>query len=625
MAVTERLPINVPFRVSLYRLVVTVLFLCIIIRLWYLQIVQGVIFRDRSENNRLQTVLIPPPRGVITDRDGGVLVSNRPSFNVEMVVEDSPNLSDTLERLAAIVGEEPESLIRRVRNQRRRRKFEPKLLLKDVSRNTVAKIASQMHILPGITIAVVPSREYLEGEFASHVIGYIREINQKQLESDRYANYFQGDIVGQFGIEYQMERYLQGARGLKRVVVNARGTRVGELSYERELRGNTVILTIEKEVQKAADEALTEQSGAIVALDPRNGEVLALASSPRFDPNRFVGHLDKEYLKGLDRGRAQQDRAVQGVYPPGSVFKIITAFAALSEKIVSPNDTVSCPGYYFFAGRRYGCWRKGGHGRVDLKNSIIRSCDVYYYIVGSKLGIDRIYRYASLTGLGRKTNIGLPDEAEGLVPSTLWKRRAHRRAEDKKWYPGETLSVSIGQGATSVTPIQVARSLASIVNGGKVFVPSLVRQVISSDNRILVDHREPEIEDKFEIDQSIYSLLIESLVGVVNTPGGTAGRAKLDPLLNIVVGGKTGTAQVAALKFGTEGKLNDHAWFAGFAPADKPEIVVVALAENGGHGGAVAAPIVQKVMTAYFSKRKGIVIPNPTEDKENKEISPQGH
>lgn len=626
MAKHERLPINVGLRVLIFRILAGACLSIIIVRLWYLQIVQGAVFRDRSENNRLQTVFIPPPRGVVTDRFGEVLVSNRPAFNIELIAEDTPDVKGTVTRLAEIVGEDVEVLLKRLKNQRRRRKFEPKLLMKDVARDVVAKVAASAYLLPGVTIGVAPSRQYLHADFAAHVLGYIREITQKQLEGDRYSNYYSGDLVGQFGIERQWERYLQGSRGLKRVVVNARGTRVGELSYDRELRGNSVALTIDKTTQEAADLALAQQAGAIVALDPRNGEVIALSSSPRFDPNRFTGELDPEYWKSLVPGKNLQDRAVQGVYPPGSVFKIITAIAGLSEGVITPTDTVNCPGYYSFAGRRYGCWRKGGHGRVDLKNSLIRSCDVYYYIVGSRLGIDRINKYALMYGLGRKTGIDLPEEAEGLVPSTRWKRRAHRKAEDKKWYPGETLSVSIGQGATSVTPIQVARALATVVNGGKLIVPTLVRQITTPDNRVLVDHKAPNIEEDHPIDPKILQLVLESLVGVVNTPGGTAGRARLNPLLGVTVGGKTGTAQVAALKFGVEGKLNDHAWFAGFAPAENPELVVVALAENGGHGGAVAAPLVQKVMTAYFAKARGITLPTPTPapEKETKPAADAG-
>ncbi len=617
MVMPDKLPINVTVRAHLLIVFIAIAFCLVGVRLWYLQIVNGEVFRDKSENNRLQTVFLPPPRGIIRDRNGEILVTNRPSFNLEFIAEDTKDVRKTIERLAKVIDADPEELQQRLSKQRRRRKFEPKLLQKDISRDLVAKVSAVLDRLPGVVINVAPSRLYLHNELAAHVLGYTREITQSQIESPKYPKYFPGDIIGQFGIEAQWERYLQGSRGRKRVIVNARGTRVGELSYAPEVRGSTLISSIDKGLQGIADKALGSQRGAIVALDARTGGVLALSSADRFDPNIFTGELSPKDWKDIISGRKLNDRAVQGVYPPGSVFKIFTGIAALTEGVMSPKDTINCPGYYFFAGRRYGCWKKTGHGRIGYKASLVQSCDVYYYMAGQRLGIDRIFKYADMYGLGRKTGIALPDESAGLVPSTKWKRRAHRKAEDKKWYPGETLSVSIGQGAVSVTPIQVARALAAVVNGGKLLVPKLVRQILAPDGRVIIDETAPNIEHEIQLDPVIMALVKEALVGVVNDPSGTARRAKVEPELGILVGGKTGTAQVAALQHGTEGRLNDHAWFASFAPANDPEIVVVALVENGGHGGAVAAPVAQQVLNAYFRAKKGLPLeaePEPTKE-----------
>jgi penicillin-binding protein 2 len=610
----DRPTLNFTLRVHLAAACMGCCFLIIGVRLWYLQILQGSYFRDKSENNRLQTVFIPPPRGEIMDRNGEILVNNRPAFNIELVSEDTPNIKGTLAELARVVNADTESLQQKL-NSQRRRKFEPKLLLKDVSREIVGRVSAAMHRLPGVIITVIPARRYLFDDLGAHILGYIREITTKQLESPSYPGYLLGDVIGQYGIEAKWERYLQGSRGRKRVVVNAVGTRVGELSYDREVSGGTLHLTIDKVVQEAADNALREQRGAIVAIDPRNGEIRALASSERFDPNVFIGELSSSDWQQIMAGRRLHNRAVQGIYPPGSTFKIFTAIASLSEGIFDPKDSVGCSGGYFFAGRRYGCWKKTGHGTVNLHRSIVESCDTYYYIVGQRLGVDRIHKYASMFGLGERTGIDLVDENPGILPSTEWKRKAHRKPEDKKWYPGETLSVSIGQGAVSVTPLQLATAYAAVVNGGIRYQPRLVSRVVAADGRVIVDKSEPVVVGQADVKPEILALVKEGLIGVVNGAGGTARRARLDPELEVTVGGKTGTAQVAALHFGTSGELNDHAWFAGYAGAENPELVVVALAENGGHGGAVAAPIVRQVMDAYFRFVKKMP-PAPPTDKQ---------
>jgi len=602
--------INIGPRVTVSLAAVAAVFFVIALRLWYLQILKGDYFRDRSENNRLQTTFIPPPRGLILDRNGELIVSNRPSFNVEFITEDSPDVSGTIKELALIINEDPEILFQKLKNQSKRRKFEPKLLLKDVTRDTVAKISAAKFRLPGVLVAVVPARDYIYGDMASHLIGYIREITQKQLEQPKYATYMIGDLIGQYGLESRWEEFLQGQRGRQRVIVNARGTRVGELSSESEVSGSTLQLTIDRKVQQAADEALTDKKGAVVAIDPRNGDILAMSSSPRFDPNLFVGEMTTAQWKDLSVDKKLNNRAVQGVYPPGSTFKIFTGIAGLSEGVIGQTNRVFCNGALHFAGRDYKCHKKSGHGSVDFYEALVQSCDVYFYTVGQRLGVDRINEYATKFGLGVKSGIELNDENQGLVPSSEWKRRRFH----ERWYPGETLSVSIGQGAVSLTPLQIANGVAAVVNGGTLYKPRLIKSVISIDGNKLVDDSNPTVTRKIDLDPKLFTLVKNSLIGVVNDPRGTAKRAQLPKELNVTVGGKTGTAQVAGLHHGTKGHLNDHAWFVGYAPADNPQIVVATVVENGGHGGAVAAPVTQKVMERFFDP-DGKLVPKTPEVK----------
>ena len=607
MSVYEKISINLPPRVQIARIICFGIFFVILLRLWYLQILRGDYFREQSENNRIRTVYVPPQRGLIVDRNGKVLVKNRPSFDIDFISEDSPDPITTIQTLAQITAQDPDLLLSRLGEQRKRRRFEPKLLLRDVSRDVVAKISARHYELPGVLVTVNPARQYVYGDLAAHVLGYLREISKSQLESPGYSSYYRsGDFVGQFGIESKWERYLQGSRGMQQVIVNAAGTRIGELHFEPEHPGNTVALTLDFDAQRAADEGLKDARGAIVAMDPRTGKILAMASSPRFDPNLFTGELDSAAWADLVTGREKKmsNRAAQGGYPPGSVFKIFMAVAALAEGVVTPQYQVFCPGYFTFGSRTFRCHKKSGHGWVNLHSALVQSCDVYFYTVGNLLGIDRIHDYATRFGLGKATGLELVQEHPGVIPSTEWKRRYFKRLEDQKWYPGETLSVSIGQGAVVTTPLQIARALSAVVNSGKVMKPYLVREIRSADGQMRDQDFEPEVDATVDVDPWILKAVRSGLAGVVNEPTGTGHAAQLEPGFEIKVGGKTGTAQVVSLGAGQGDNHNDHAWFAGFAPLENPEIVVVALIENGGHGGAAAAPRVRKVMEAYFNSER---------------------
>lgn len=607
MAVYERPAVSLTSRVHITLVILVLAFFVIALRLWYLQIVKGDYFRAQSENNRLRNVYLPPPRGLILDRNGEELVRNRPAYNIELVSEDSPNPEETVRKIAALVGQDPNALVAVLQDQRRRRAFEPKIILRDVSRDVVARVAANKYELPGVLINPVPSREYVYGDTAAHILGYIREITKTQLDSPSFAGYRQGDVVGQFGIEQHWERMLQGRRGIQMVVVNALGFRIGEAAFEQERIGSSITLTIDLDIQQAADEALRGKRGAIVAMNPQTGEILALASAPAFNPNDFTRGIDSDTWAKLTTGndRPLSNRATQGAYHPGSVFKIFMAAAGLSEgdKVMSTQERMFCPGSVMVGSRRFRCHKHSGHGSVNHTEAMEQSCDIWFYEVGMRLGVDRIHDYATRFGLGEKTGLEMGEEVAGLIPSTAWKKAAYRKPEDQKWYLGETPSVAIGQGAVTVTPIQLARSISALVNGGKVLRPWLVRKLESSDGSLRDDDFGPEVIRDIDVSPKVLKTVMSDLEVVVSGAHGTGKRASLMQEYGIKVAGKTGTAQVVGLEHGGGEHFDDHAWFAGYAPAEAPQIVVVALVENGGHGGATSAPLVKKVMEAYFFKQ----------------------
>jgi penicillin-binding protein 2 len=529
-------------------------------------------------------------------------VRNRPSFNIELVVEDAPNVNQVVADLAAIVGEDPLVLRERLSSQNKRRRFEPKIMMRDVSRDLVAVVSSQRHRLPGVIVSVAPVRDYPFGGLAAHTLGYLREVSSDQLKVPAYQGYRAGDLVGQSGIEASLENYLRGERGAQAVIVNARGTKIGEAYFQPEIPGNDVRLTLDRNLQMIAEEALQGRPGSVVAIDAQNGDVLAMASSPGFNPSVFSREIPKDVWADLvDPKQARlSNRTLQGAFPPGSVFKMFVAAAALSDGVTDSSEKTFCPGFLKFGKRSFRCHKHSGHGRTALYDALVQSCDVYFYTVGQRLGVDRIYSYAhDLFGFGEPVELEAFDESKGLVPSTQWKASYFRNPEDKKWFPGETLPVSIGQGAVLTTPMQLARAMAALVNGGRLIKPRIVSKVVANDGRILEERQNaPEVMRVLDIEPAILSEIIRGMMGVVEDKRGTGKRAALPESSGIRVGGKTGTAQVASRESGLNHE--DHAWFAGFAPAENPRIIVVTLIENGGHGGEVAAPVTRKVMMKYF-------------------------
>jgi len=589
-------------KIKFFAVVVIVSFLGLWLRVWYLQVLKGSDFMGLSENNRVRLVSLPSYRGEITDRNGISLASIRPSFNLYITPEDVQDLGETLNTLKEVIDFD----IQKVKDDiRQSQPFLDVLIKADIQRNQVAFVEENNQLLGGIQLKVEPLRNYHYGELAAHTLGYLGEINKDKLNKGE-AGYRMGDIVGKEGIEFLFEQEMQGKKGYKEVEVDVSGRELAVLRKSPPQSGNHLQLTLDLRIQKVVEQSMTGTeeepiNGSAVVIKVQTGEILAITSKPSFDPNLFSAGISvAEWRKLLfNNQHPLQNKAIDGQYPPGSVYKIVAAYAALEEQAVNPEDTVFCPGYYRLGRRVYRCWRRGGHGEVDLHDALVQSCDVYFYTVGHKLGIDTLGRYAKMLGMGSLTQVNLIGEKPGLVPTKEWKLKA--RGEE--WLAGETISASIGQGFNLVTPIQQARLLATVANGGMVLKPYLVRQIKDKDGRVIRETF-PSIEKRLESRPDTLSIIQKGLFGVVNEKRGTGWRARLK---QISVAGKTGTAQVVRLKKGPKSeeeeeipyKHRDHAWFVGYAPFENPEIAVAVIVEHGGHGGSAAAPIVRQIIQAY--------------------------
>ena len=579
-----------------------VAFALIFVRLWHLQIIKGDDFRNLSENNRIRIQDIPAPRGILYDREGTPLVDSFPAFDVSLYRQDLRRPETLIRPLSQTLSLDQEKLQARMAAAKDLPPSQAFKIKTNISREELAQVETRRLDLPGVMVDVVIRRNYPYRSLAAHIIGHLGEISQEELEKDLYSNHKAGYLVGKYGIEQTHEVELMGESGGRQIEVNAVGRMMRVLGTVEPVPGNNLFLTLDLELQKAAEEALAGKNGAVVALDPRNGDVLAMVSKPDFDPNLFSRGITPENWKSIigNPARPLQNRATQGQYPPGSVFKIITALAALEEKAITPDTVFSCSGAFPFGNRDYHCWKKEGHGRMDLKRAIVESCDVYFYQVGLRLGVDRIAKYASAVGLGKSTGYPLGQEKPGLVPTSAWKLKRFRIP----WQTGETLSVAIGQGFNLATPLQIASSVSALFNGGRFFQPRVVQSVRSPDGEVLQEIP-PVATRSLHFTPEHVKFIRDALWGVVNGPGGTGSRAKIQ---GFDVAGKTGTSQVIQRREG-RGEINlpefqDHAWFACFAPAPKPEITVVAFVEHGGGGGAVAAPVARKVMENYFLRKK---------------------
>jgi penicillin-binding protein 2 len=585
---------------------VTILFFFLLLRLWYLQIVKAETFQNLSESNRLRLVPVAASRGTILDRNGAVLVDNSPSFSVAVLPQEVTDRDALIERLAGLIGADPAELKEKWEKGSKRNKYQPIILASGISRDQLEILEENRLFLPGLDVEMHPIREYPHGLLGSHLFGHLGEMTEQEIGSTRFKGYNPGDYVGKSGIERSWETDLHGADGGRQIEVDAMGRFLRTVSEKSPTTGNSLVLTIDLELQKLTEAAFGEQAGAAVALDVNTGEILAFVSNPGFDPALFAGKLSSVQWKGYleDKRHPLENKALKGQYPPGSTFKIIMALAGLEEGLIDEDTTVHCSGSYKFGNRAFGCWNRHGHGAVNLRRALRESCDVYFYRLGERLGVDRIARYSKMLGLGATYGIGLENEKGGLIPTSEWKERRF----GKKWFSGETLSVAIGQGYVLATPIQLAVMTATVANHGTIFRPHLVKKVVSPEGKVLREYS-PEVVARAPIRQENWSAVTRGLSAVVNEPGGTGGRARLS---EVRVAGKTGTSQVVKLQKGSGlYQYRDHALFVAFAPVEKPEIAVAVVVEHGEHGGSAAAPIAGRILRTYFEGKGVIKKPTP--------------
>ena len=578
-------------------------------RLWYLQVQQGDEYTRLARNNRVRSLDMAAPRGNILDRKGRAVVTNRPSFNVVWVREGNRIDEELIRKMALILDADIAELLARIRKMAGTPGHIPIRLAENLTWDKVAYIENNRMNLPGIKIEVVPQRVYHYGNLASHVIGYLGEISKEELEKAEPDVYRAGDMIGKMGLEKLREKDLRGEKGRHYTEVNALGFEQRNLKGVMPLPGNDLQLTLDVDLQQTAEDLMAEgdKAGAVVAVEVNTGRLLVVASAPVLDLSQFLGGISQKNWQAMLNNPKHPliNKTVQGQYPPASTYKIVTALAGLAEGIITPDNIIYCPGSYRFGNRSYRCWKyRGGHGSVNLKRALSESCDVYFYHVGQRLGVNRLAKYAQHLGLGRKTGVEMEHEKAGLTPTSDWKMERY----GKPWQDGETLSVAIGQGFNLVTPLQLTMMTAAVANGGTLYQPEMIETVHDPDGHI-IERFQPVVLDHFEGQERNLKIIKEGLIEAVNGKRGTASRAQLK---GITVAGKTGTAQVVRLKQYKHlkeeeipYKYRDHAWFTCFAPAEQPEIAVTVLVEHGLHGGSAAAPIAKEVLKKYFADRLG--------------------
>ncbi len=567
-------------------------------RLWYLQVVKGTYYRALSEQNRVRTVALKPARGLIFDRHGELLANNIPSFNLYLTVEDIRDKDSLAAALEDLIGLPRDETKKRLAQQAK--SYVPILLKAALTLREAALIEGHRLDLTGLQIQAESQRYYLHGPLASHLLGYVGEVSPEQLEEPAFEGLVPGSIVGKAGVEKTYDRVIRGTPGEKTIEVDARGNEQRTVEIVEQTPGNDLYLSIDLPLQRLAASLLGEESGAVVALDPTNGDVLAMVSSPAFDPNVLSRGLSPAIWEQIasDQRHPLTNRALQGQYPPGSTFKIIVASAALESDKWSADTKVRCTGTFPSGNHVFRDWKKGGHGVMDMYQAIVQSCDVYFYNVGHRLGIDTIAEMARLFGLGQPTGIELPSERIGIVPSTEWKQRVRQ----EQWYAGETISAAIGQGYVSVTPLQMAVATAAVANDGTLYKPRLVRAIRERTTSRLQE-MPPQDRGTIPLKDQTFALLHESLRGVVTS--GTGGRARSKM---VEIAGKTGTAQAVGARPSQTGtshealpkQFRDHAWFVAYAPAEDPKIAVAVIVEHMGHGGTFAAPIAKALIEEYL-------------------------
>jgi len=595
-------------RLLVANIVVVACFLLVAARLVYLQVVRHDDLLEQAENNRTAIVPIVPNRGFILDRNGIVLANNYSAYTLEVTPSKIVNLEQTIDALAQVIDISARDRHHFKKVLEESKSFESLPLRARLSDEEVARFAAQRYRFPGVDIKARLFRNYPFGELASHVIGYIGRINPAEKErlddSDEADNYRGTEYIGKLGIEQSFESQLHGTTGVESVETSAGGRAMRRLASSPATPGNTIKLSIDIKLQHLVEELFGERRGALVALDPKTGEILAFVSKPTFDPNLFVEGIDSESWQALNESidKPLLNRALRGTYPPGSTYKPFMALAALETGVRTPEQAIADPGYFMFGGHRFRDDKEGGHGTVNMYQSIVQSCDTYYYMLANDLGVDRIHDQMQRFGFGELTGIDIEGEVRGLLPSTAWKRKAYKRADQQKWYAGETISLGIGQGYNNFTMLQLASATATLANNGIKMKPHLVKEVVD-----ILTHA-PSTTEHQAMGEVIahpanIAIVKNALVGV-NLEGTSSASFRGAPYSS---GGKTGTAQVIQIKQNekyvaskTEERLRDHALFTAFAPADEPKIALAIVVENAGFGAKYSAPIARRVLDYWL-------------------------
>jgi len=580
---------------------ISLAFLLIFIRLWSLQVIKGSELRRLSENNCIRLRENPADRGMLLDRKGRILAHNRPSFEVYLVPEDIKANPEVLIKVGKMLNMTPDEIEEKMKAQKRRAPFKPVKIKSDINWDELALLESNRVHLPGLIVDVRPKRAYDHGDLASHLIGYLGEVDENELKQSKETPYRMGALIGKYGIEYRWENDLRGVDGGRQIEVDALGREIRPLGIVDPFPGNNLFLTIDLDFQKTAEEAFKDKNGALVAMDLKTGRILAMMSKPSFEPDVFARNILPEEWKSLVENphHPLQNKGIQGQYPAGSVFKIITAIAGLESGMITPDTPFTCTGAFSYGNRDFRCWKEGGHGTLSLHRAIVESCDIYFYQVGLKVGVDLIAHYANEFGLGRVTGISLPHEKPGTVPSSSWKKKRF----GVPWYSGETLSFSVGQGYLNVTPLQQLMLISGVANGGKLYLPQVVEKVENIYGSKLKEYP-PVMLGKANVSEKNLQIVREALRGAVNDPHGTGGTCALK---DVQVAGKTGTAQVVRMPENFKRgdmmplRFRDHAWFVAYAPFEDPKISIAVLVEHGGFGASAAAPIAKKVIEKYFN------------------------
>ncbi|MBK1646616.1 penicillin-binding protein 2 [Thiocapsa imhoffii] len=573
----------------------------VIVRLVHLQIDQHEHFSVLSQDNRVKVQPLPPARGLIYDAAGVLLADNHPSFSLEITIEKVADLEETLADLARLIRIEPQDLARFERQKRRRMRFQPVPIRLNLTESELARFAVDAHRFVGVEVRAELIRTYPRGEQTAHVLGYVGRINEQELARIDRGNYAGTQFIGKSGVEKAHEALLHGQVGYQQVEVNARGRVIRTLESRPPVSGQDLYLYLDIALQQAAQEALGDERGAVVAIDPRNGGVLALVSNPSFDPNLFVEGISQANYQALlsSPDKPLYNRAVRGQYPPGSTIKPFVGLAGLASGITTERRTTFCPGHFSLPGHshRFRCWKRGGHGAQNLEQGIVQSCDVYFYDLANRMGIDRLSAFLSDFGFGQVTGIDVAGELGGLMPTREWKRRTR----NQPWYPGETLIVGIGQGSYLATPLQLAVATAAVANHGQVIQPRVVRAAQAPGDALA--RAQPLVSHRIALGEEWqWQRIVDAMAKVVE--GGTARRIRTPEYR---IAGKTGTSQVFSLGQNQTYNaarlpkhLHDHALFVAFAPVDDPRIAIAVIIEHGGGGGAAAAPVARRIMDAYL-------------------------